>query len=311
MPVTRLRAPLFFFWVAICVVSMVPRTAAAEDAPRWMHALVGATLPSYDEKTEAVLLYSETNVTVLSVDKIRTHVREAYKILRPEGRSRGTVEVDFNPERKIKSLYGWCIPAKGKDYEVTERDAIEGFAAPGFVLFTDTKDKVLRIPAPDVGNIVGYEYEVEERPFWLQDIWDFQGTDPVLESHYSLQLPPGWEYKASWLSYPEVKPAKGGGNVWQWVINDVKEIRPEPAMPPLEGVAGQMIVSFFPAGGTARSNEFASWEGMGRWEESLYSGRMDASEPIKQEVNALVAGKPQLSLRCKPSLYLCSTTFAM
>ena len=56
------------------------------------------------------------------------------------------------------------------------------------------------IPAPDPGNIVGYEYEVEEQPFWLQDIWYFQGADPVRESHYSLQLPPGWEYKASWLS---------------------------------------------------------------------------------------------------------------
>ena len=36
-------------------------------------------------------------------------------------------------------------------------------------------------------------------------------------------------------------------------------------MPPLEGLAGQMIVSFFPAGGTSRKNEFANWEGMGSW----------------------------------------------
>lgn len=121
VPVTRLRAPLFFFWMVIAVVSIVPRTAAGADAPPWMHALVGVTLPSHDEKTEAVLLYSETNVTVLSEDKIRTRVRRAYKVLRPEGRERGTVGVGFNPERKIKSLYGWCIPAQGKDYEVKEK----------------------------------------------------------------------------------------------------------------------------------------------------------------------------------------------
>ena len=90
-----------------------------------MHALVNAPLPAYDEKTDAVLLYSETNVTVISTDKIRTQVREAYKILRPGGRHRGTVGVDFNPHRKIKSLHGWCIPAQGKDYEVKEKDAIE------------------------------------------------------------------------------------------------------------------------------------------------------------------------------------------
>src|SRR5271166_3713083 len=65
-------------------MAITPRAAASSDAPQWMHSLVGVSLPSYDEKTEAVSLFSDTNVTVLSEDKIRTHVREAYKILRPE-----------------------------------------------------------------------------------------------------------------------------------------------------------------------------------------------------------------------------------
>jgi hypothetical protein len=267
----------------------MPRAAAGAEAPQWMHALVGAQMPSYDEKTNAVLLYSETNVTVLSVDRIKTHVREAYKILRPEGRERATVDVYFNPERKITSLRGWCIPAQGKDYEVKEKDATD-YAAWG-ELVSDVKFKVLRIPAPDPGNVIGYEYEVEERPFWLQDIWDFQETDPVRESHYSLQLPPGWEYKVSWLSYPEVKPAESGSNASQWTVSNVKGIRHEPDMPPLRGVAGKMIVSFLPPGGTSRKNEFANWESMGQWYGRLVSGRMDASDAIKQEVNALVAGK--------------------
>src|SRR5271157_323594 len=290
--VTTRRALLAIFWVAVFVGSSVPRTAASNDAPQWMHALVGVTLPAYDEKTDAVLLYSETDVTVLSVDKIRTHVREAYKILRPEGRGHGTVGVYFYPTRKIVNLHGWCIPAQGKDYEVKEKDAID-FAAPfeGAELVSDVKYRMLHIPAPDPGNIVGYEYEVEEQPFFLQYIWDFQETDPVRESHFSLQLPPGWEYKDSWLSYPEVKPAEGSGNASQWVVNDVKGIRHEPEMPPWRGVAGQMIVSFFPVGGTSRKNEFANWQRMAGWYQNLISGQMEASEPIKQEVNVLTAGK--------------------
>ena len=93
-----------------------------------------------------------------------------------------------------------------------EKDATDTSATRGFELFSDVKYRVLRIPAPDPGNIVGYEYEVEEQPFFLQDIWDFQGTDPVRESHYSLQLPSGWVFKASWLSHVEVKPDEGSGN---------------------------------------------------------------------------------------------------
>ena len=294
MRVTNGKSLPTMFWFGVCIAVIViviaPRAVAA-DAPQWMHALVGATLPSYDAKTDAVLLYSETNVTVLSVDKIRTRVREAYKILRPEGRQRGIVGVHFNPGRKISNLHGWCIPAQGKDYEVKEKDAIDTSAVAGYEVFSDVKYRVLRIPAPDPGNIVGYEYEVEEQPFFLQDIWDFQGADPVRESHYSLQLPPGWVFRASWLSHAEVKPDEGRGNVLQWAVTDVKEIRHEPDMPPLSGMAGQMIVSFFPAGGTSRKNEFANWEGMGSWYGNLVSGRMDASGAMKQEVSSLTAGK--------------------
>ena len=109
---------------ALALSRDVPRALAA-DAPQWMHAQVNAPLPAYDEKTDAVLLYSETNVTVISTDKIKTTVREAYKILRPNGRDHGTVDVYFNPQRKIKSLHGWCIPAQGKDYEVKDKDAVD------------------------------------------------------------------------------------------------------------------------------------------------------------------------------------------
>jgi hypothetical protein len=278
------------YWVVFLTAVILPR-AAAGDAPQWMHALVGATLPSYDEKTNAVLLYSETNVTVLSADKIRTHIREAYKILRPEGRERGVLGVTFNPGRKITNLKAWCIPAQGRDYEVKEKDAID-IAAPfeGAELVTDVRERVLRIPAPDPGNIVGYEYEVEERPFWLQDIWQFQRADPVRRSRYSLQLPAGWDFKTSWLAHATVKPDEKGGSL-QWEIGDVKGVKAEANMPPWEGLAGQMIVSFFPSGGTSTNNEFVNWAGVGKWYGGLVSGQMEASEPIKLEVKALASGK--------------------
>jgi hypothetical protein len=291
MRVIERRALLVFAWITICIGTSLPRAQAGGDAPSWMHALVGVSLPTYDEKTDAVLLYSETNVVVVSGDKVRTHVREAYKILRPEGREHGTVDVHFNPGRKITSLHGWCIPAQGKDFEVKDKDAIEVSATQGFEVFSDVKYKMLRIPAPDPGNIVGYEYEVEERPFFLQDIWRFQEEDPVRESHYSLQLPPGWVFKTSWVSHAEVKPDEEAGNVLRWGITDVKGIRPEPEMPPWEGLAGEMVVSFFPSGGTSQKSELTSWEGMGSWYENLINGQMSTSEAIKQEVNTLAAGK--------------------
>lgn len=274
--------------VACVLVAVCP--AMAGDAPQWMHAVANAPLPEHDEKTDAVLLYSEQNVTVESTDKIKIQMREVYKILRPGGRGLGTVVVSFHPLLKIDSLKGWCIPAQGKDYEVKEKDAIETSLTEiaGGELYSDVKLKVLRIPAADPGNIVGYEYEVEERPIFLQNVWDLQGASPARERHYSLQLPPSWEYRAAWLNYPEVKPTQSGNNHWDWSVSDVKGIRGEADMPPVEGVAGQMIVYLSPPGG-AGTRSIATWNEMGQWYAALTAGRRQASPEIVKEVSTLTA----------------------
>ena len=287
---SRLLLPVYF--CALIVFFAALPCAVAGDAPPWMHAQVNVPLPAHDEKTDAILLYSETNVTVISTDKIKTTVREAYKILRPNGREHGTVAVYFNPSRKIRSMHGWCIPAQGKDYEVKDKDAVE--VSPnisGAELISDTKVKVLHIPASDPGNLVGYEYEVEEQPFFLQDQMVFPGNrSRPRKTHYSLQLPPGWEFRDFWLNHAEVKATDAGNNLWQWTVADVKEIRHEPAMPPYRGVAGQMIVTFFPPGGKA-PNGFAAWNDMGKWYGTLLAKRADASPEIDQQVALVTAGK--------------------
>ena len=267
----------------------------AGDAPQWMHALVSMPLPAHDEKTNAVLLYSERTVAVQSADKIKTTVREAYKILRPGGREYGTVAVSYNSHKKITGMRGWCIPAQGKDYEIKDKEAVE-ISLPkieGSELVSDVKDKLLRIPAAEPGNIVGYEYEEEEQPYVLQDVWRFQETSPVREAHYTLLLPSGWEYKATWMNFPEAKPTQAGNQV-QWVVTEVKGMKHEDNMPPWQGVAGQMIVSFFPSGGSSQNRGFQNWKEMGIWYQGLTSGRRDASPELKQKVTALTssAGTP-------------------
>ena len=272
--------------ILIALLVVCPR-ASAGDAPAWMHALVNVPIPDHDDKTDAVLLYSETVVSVQSADKIKENVREAYKILRPSGRDYGTVFVYFNSHRNVTGLRGWCIPAQGKDYEVKDKEAAE-ISLPkieGSELIRDVKDKVLHIPAPDPGNIVGYEYEVEERPLFLQEFWDFQESVPVRESHFSLRLPAGWEYKTAWLNYPEVKPVETGTSA-EWSVGNIKGIRKEEDMPPMDGVQGEMIVTLIPPGGAA-ANGFVSWQQMGSWYRDLVSGRSEASPEIKQKVTTL------------------------
>jgi hypothetical protein len=282
-------------WLAAVVLggwALAPGGVRAADAPQWMHALVNAPLPPHDEKTDAVLLYSEEILNVQSNGKIKSVARRAYKILRPGGRQHGTVYASYDSETRITGLRGWCIPAQGKDYEVKDKDLVETalFGVSNGELATDLRTKILKIPAADPGNIVGYEIEHEDRPYILQDEWSFQHEDPVREARYTLQLPAGWEYKASFLNYPDVKASSAGNNQWQWVVSNVEGLRPEANMPPWEAVAGQMIVSFFPPGG-GQTKGFKNWKDMGLWEAGLVRGRRESSAEIKQKVAALTASE--------------------
>jgi Domain of Unknown Function with PDB structure (DUF3857)/Transglutaminase-like superfamily len=288
--VIEVSAATMWFAVLCAGALALPARASAGDAPAWMHALASAPVPPHDDKTEAVEMYSERVVTVQSADKIKTLVRRAYKVMRPGGRDLGTVVIPFDAATRVSNLHAWCIPAQGKDYEVKEKDGAEVAmpAIQGSELITDVRAKVVHIPAADPGNLIGYEYEQEDHPFVLQDIWYFQGAYPARESHYTVQLPGGWEYKTYWLNHSEVTAKQIGNNQWQWVVSEVPGIKDEADMPPRRGIEGQMIMSFVPPGG-ALGKTFVSWRDMGLWYTELTRGRRDASPEIKLKVTALTA----------------------
>lgn len=268
------------------VLSVAAPRALGNDAPPWMHALTSAPLPKYDEKTDAVVLYTEEILTVQPDGKMKELDRIVYKILRPGGRNLGKQEFHFDSETRITHIHGWCIPMQGKDYEVKDKDVTER-GLWGEELFSDLRVKVIEVPAADPGNIIGYEIEHEGRRYVLQDEWPFQYIFPVADARYTLQLPPGWEYKAVWVNHGEIVPSSAGSNQWQWELKDVPGIEREEAMPPWTAVAGLMIVTLIPAGGAGHG--FLTWPEMGAWENGMVQGRREASPQIKEKVAELTA----------------------
>ena len=263
-------------------------TAVAAEAPAWMHAQVNATLPVYNERTEAVLLYSETILSVQPNGKIKRLDRRAYKILRPDGEKRGTVPAVFGAESRITALRGWCIPVQGKDYEVKQKDAVEtAVGVDGGELVSDVRLLVLHIPAATPGSIVGYELEQEQLPYVLLDDWNIQDTIPVHDTRYTLELPAGWNYRAAWLNHAEVVPTLAGPGRWQWTLSDVRPVRVEQAMPPWRGVAARMVVALFPP--DPKTPGIRSWGDVGTWYSNLTRGRLDSTPELQRTVKDLTA----------------------
>ena len=113
----------------------------------------------------------------------------------------------------------------------------------------------------------------------------------MLESHYSLQLPPGWEFKVPGSTIRKSSQPRRATNPWQWAVSDLKGIPENPdASDELEST-GQMIVSFFSPGPVRQ--EYYSLTGidgelvLGTWS----ADECEPSPEIKQQVSALTASK--------------------
>ncbi len=282
--------------LAACLVAAVLLAWTAPVSarvPKWLRALAHVSLPDYSEETKAVVLLDEQITTVKKNGEIRTVYRRAYKILRPEGRSYGTVVVYFDQETRLTYLKAWSLPAGEKAYEVKEKEAVETSPFSGG-LYTDTRYKFLRIPAAEPGNVVGYEYEQKGRPFILQDTWLFAKSIPVRRARYVLELPPEWEFESYWMHHPEQEPQPGGKHRWVWGLEDIPAVETEPRMPHWRAVAGRLMVSFFPSQVGLRGKNHASWRDVGRWYADLARAKRHPTPEIQQKVGELTAAAPSL-----------------
>ena len=272
------------------IVSLVfAGSLALAGTPDWLKQAAQVPLPTYPEDTDAVVLLDETLTTVSPAGEVHVTYRKAYKILRPEGRSKGILSVYFDNETQLTFLKAWSITPEHGDYEVKENAAVET-AAFSEGLYADTRYKVLQIPGAQPGSVIGYEYQQKQRPFVMQAVWLFQDEIPVRRARFSLELPSAWGYTAYWRNRAAVSPQQTGENRWTWELTDIEPIRSEPEMPTWRSMAGQVGVSFAPRSSGPSSASNSSWAQIGRWYAQLTADRREITPAIRDKTRELVAG---------------------
>jgi Domain of Unknown Function with PDB structure (DUF3857)/Transglutaminase-like superfamily len=272
--------------ILVCAATL----PGADSVPDWVRAAAREPLPAAMPKdAKAVVLYNEQVITVHDSGEVELLFRSVSKILRHEGsESYHRVTVPFADDEKILSLKGWTLPADGKEFAVKEKDSIETSPYIGD-LYDDLHLKILEIPAAVPGNVVAYEYVQKRRPYIFDDSWEFQQTVPVHRARFTLNLPPGWEFKTQWVNHTEVQEQKSGDS-YTWELLDVPAIEIEPHMPPWSVIAGRMGLKYFPAGTSAvRTNTSASWKDIALWYGSLTTNSRQSTPEIKQKVAEITA----------------------
>jgi transglutaminase-like putative cysteine protease len=273
---------------ALALTACAANAFAWGGAPDWVKQLAAQPLPSYPEGTKGVALLYETVTTVTDDGEIRSLHRRVYRILNTEGKELGVQSISYDGERPIRSLHAWSVTAKGEEYQIKDRDAVETAATDG-LLYADNKIKVLSIPAADPGATVALEYEQRERPYSLQDSFDFQRDVPIRVARYTLVLPQGWSHEERWFNAPAVQP-RPQANQLVWELKDVAPIKDEVGAPTARAVAGRMAINLIPPA-ELQSKSHRSWNDVAKWYISLAAPRRASTPAIAAKARELTANK--------------------
>jgi hypothetical protein len=259
-------------------------------APAWLRE-AAQIAPKIEGAPKEVAILDEQATTVSQGGEVKTLFRRAYRILRPLGDDGQVVAVPINNETQLTLLKAWILFPDAKEYELKERDAIEtgAFAE---ALYADERVKILRIPAPKIGSVIGYEYELRSSPGILQEIWHFQDEIPVCKARFELQLPSSWTFKTYWVNHSAVNPQPGPNNRWSWELESLPATAEEPGMPDRRAIAGWLGISYSPSTAISGFPMLSCWTDIGSWFKQLLANRDQPDGSIRQKVMELTAAAP-------------------
>ncbi len=278
----------------VCVL-FGPILAWSSIVPDWVHAALTKPPAAYPADTNAVVLLDDSTATVTGPGEMEFSSRRVVRILRPEGRREGELKVYLGAGDKLLGIHAWSIDQSGREYEVKDKEFIE--VSPfQESLYTDIKFRAAEAPASNPGSVIAFEYTVRRHTFVDQMHWFFQEDIPVSESRFTLQLPAGWEYKASWANQPAHQAVQLSPNRWQWSCTDLAGIAEEKRRPADGALAGHMELAFYPPAG---NTTFGTWQAIGDWYYHLTEGRRANNPEIAAQVQQVTASAKSFDEKIK------------
>ncbi len=142
----------------------------------------------------------------------------------------------------------------------------------------------------------GYESTREEKFFYTQSDWRFQGRAafdgrlPSLLSRYTLTLPAGWRAESVTFNHAPVPPVVSN-STYAWELQNLPPIDPEPASPEVAALAPRLAVTYFPAAGQqVAGGTFATWTDVSRWMTNFTDAQAVPNDAIATEAQRLTIG---------------------
>ncbi|MGI8669647.1 MAG: transglutaminase-like domain-containing protein [Aridibacter sp.] len=260
------------------------------DAPAWLKQAASINTPSYEKDVPAVVLRDEQETTVNENGKIVTIERYAIKILNREGRNFAIAHGFYLVSAgKVRDIEAWTIYSNDSTKDYGKKETLDVISDPDDV-YNEGRLKVIDASNDvNVGDVFGYVIETENPPLFYQDIWQFQGRLPTINSRYILNLPTNWTASSITFNHSDVKPSVNGSS-YTWQLDNLAPIPPEPMSPSVNNLAPFMAVNFTPAdSGKALNRTFDSWKDVSKWSSGLYDPQVVVNDEIAAKARELTA----------------------
>jgi hypothetical protein len=258
---------------------------AADDAPAWLKDLAAVQLPQYDAKVNTVVLLNEEHTTAVESGKLSTTTRTAIKILARQG-----LDIAFSDDYdtrggKVRDFRAWMISPSGKVKKYGKDEILDVACHPNEVYNECRRRYVSGKRDAEAGAIFGYESTLDYQSFSNQFRFPFQDSSPVRLARFLITVPPGWEVRSSSFNGAPAQAAPAAGT-YTWQMENLPELKSEPASPSLLTLAPWVGVNLLPPGGRT----VLTWLDAAKMMAEFNTGQFEPSEAIAAKARSLVEG---------------------
>ena len=245
-------------------------TASAGAQPAWVKEAIDRGAEVKPHKDASVLiLHSVTQVTISQNGRAIRSNCWAGRVLTRAGVDAVTLHEKVTSTRKVKDLKGWQIKPDGKKV-ILEKDwivEIDLDQAAGY--YDDDRSLIASFSDVKPGDVVAYEYTVEENDPWTgyYQAFTFQVSEPVLWAQFTMTIPPGWQ---TYMSTQQTEPVQSTStdNRYVWSASNLEYRPEEPLMPSWSLLSRHVAVTcFYPRSSGQQGHR--DWRSVAAWMRSL------------------------------------------
>lgn len=258
--------------------------------PQWGLDAAKTPTPANAGDASTVILFDEYVETVDAQGRATEREREAFRILKPQGRDSGC-SVAYDVDEKINYFREWTLTADGKTFQAKDTDFADFGDTSLPIMLSTERTRSVHPPAADVGATIICESEELLKSYIQEKDWQIQYRVPVVYEALEVDLPEGRAHTESWHRQEAVKPVEAAPNHWRWEIRDehALELSDVPSRPAWDALAARMTVQW---GDAAVAGVAQQWQALGEWFTKLEADRPDPSPEITAQTQRLIAGAP-------------------